>query len=85
MRNFEKDLHHRLIKFIPDLRTNLNLLNIDVSQSTKAHAHGSICLNVNINIEVASKYTVNNYRQVTGMVTGENFAFFIYRHFVKIL
>ena len=30
-------------------------------------------------------YTVNNYRQVTGMVTGENFAFFIYRHFVQIL
>ena len=30
-------------------------------------------------------YTVNNYRQVTGMVTGENFAFFIYRHFVEIL
>jgi hypothetical protein len=24
------------------------------------------------------RYTVNNYRQVTGMVTGENFAFFIY-------
>ena len=23
--------------------------------------------------------------QVTGMATGENFAFFIYRHFVKIL
>ena len=31
------------------------------------------------------RYTVNNYRQVTGMVTGENFAFFIYRHFVEIL
>ena len=31
------------------------------------------------------KYTVNNYRQVTGMTTGENFAFFIYRHFVEIL
>ena len=30
-------------------------------------------------------YTVNNYRQVTGVVTGENFAFFIYRHFVEIL
>ena len=30
-------------------------------------------------------YTVNNYRQVTGMVTGENFAFFIYRHFVETL
>ena len=30
-------------------------------------------------------YTVNNYKQVTGMVTGENFAFFIYRHFVEIL
>ena len=30
-------------------------------------------------------YTVNNYMQVTGMVTGENFAFFIYRHFVEIL
>ena len=29
--------------------------------------------------------TVNNYRHVTGMVTGENFAFFIYRHFVEIL
>jgi hypothetical protein len=29
--------------------------------------------------------TVNNYRQVTGVVTGENFAFFIYRHFVEIL
>ena len=29
--------------------------------------------------------TVNNYMQVTGMVTGENFAFFIYRHFVEIL
>ena len=29
--------------------------------------------------------TVNNYRQVTGMVTGENFAFFIYRHFVETL
>ena len=33
----------------------------------------------------AATYTVNNYRQVTGMVTGENFAFFIYRHFVEIL
>ena len=32
-----------------------------------------------------TRYTVNNYRQVTGMVTGENFAFFIYRHFVEIL
>ena len=30
-------------------------------------------------------YTVNNYMQVTGMDTGENFAFFIYRHIVKIL
>ena len=30
-------------------------------------------------------YTVDNYRQVTGMNTGENFAFFIYRHFVEIL
>ena len=30
-------------------------------------------------------YTVNNYRQVTGVATGENFAFFIYRHFVEIL
>ena len=30
-------------------------------------------------------YTVNNYRQVTGMVTGENFALFIYRHIVEIL
>ena len=29
--------------------------------------------------------TVNSNRQVTGMVTGENFAFFIYRHFVEIL
>ena len=30
-------------------------------------------------------FTVNNYMQFTGMVTGENFAFFIYRHFVEIL
>ena len=30
-------------------------------------------------------YTVNNYMQVTGIVAGENFAFFIYRHFVEIL
>ena len=30
-------------------------------------------------------YTVNNYMQVTGIATGENFAFFIYRHFVEIL
>ena len=30
-------------------------------------------------------YTVNNYMQVTGMTTGENFAFFIYKHFVEIL
>ena len=30
-------------------------------------------------------YTVNIYMQVTGMATGENFAFFIYRHFVEIL
>ena len=29
--------------------------------------------------------TVNNYMQVTGMTTGENFAFFIYWHFVEIL
>ena len=29
--------------------------------------------------------TVNNYMQVTGIATGENFAFFIYRHFVEIL
>ena len=34
---------------------------------------------------VFHKYTVNNYRQVTGIATGENFAFFIYRHFVEIL
>ena len=27
--------------------------------------------------------TVNNYRQVTGIATGENFAFFIYRHFIE--
>ena len=32
-----------------------------------------------------NRYTVNNYRQVTGMNTGGNFAFFIYRHFVEIL
>ena len=31
------------------------------------------------------KYTVNNYMQVTGIATGENFAFFIYRHFIEIL
>ena len=30
-------------------------------------------------------YTVNNYMQVTGIATGENFAFFIYRHFFEIL
>ena len=36
-------------------------------------------------IKVSKKNTVNNYMQVTGMVTGENFAFFIYRHFVEIL
>ena len=30
-------------------------------------------------------YTVNNYMQVTGIATGENFAFFIYRHFVEFL
>ena len=30
-------------------------------------------------------YTANDYMQVTGMATGENFAFFIYRHFVEIL
>ena len=30
-------------------------------------------------------YTVNNYMQVTGIATGENFAFFIYRHFVETL
>ena len=30
-------------------------------------------------------FTVNNYMQVTGMATGENFAFFIYWHFVEIL
>ena len=29
--------------------------------------------------------TVNNYMQVTGIATGENFAFFIYRHFVEII
>ena len=29
--------------------------------------------------------TVNNYMQVTGIATGENFAFFIYRHFVETL
>ena len=34
---------------------------------------------------MTEKCTVNNYRQVTGVVTGENFAFFIYRHFVEIL
>ena len=37
------------------------------------------------NVCIYQKYTVNNYMQVTGMVTGENFAFFIYRHFVEIL
>jgi hypothetical protein len=36
-------------------------------------------------LKMPSGYTVNNYMQVTGMVTGENFAFFIYRHFVEIL
>ena len=36
-------------------------------------------------LQSSKAYTVNNYRQVTGMVTGENFAFFIYRHFVEIL
>jgi hypothetical protein len=30
-------------------------------------------------------YTVNNYMQVTGIATSENFAFFIYRRFVEIL
>ena len=29
--------------------------------------------------------TVNNYMQVTGIATGENFAFFIYSHFAEIL
>ena len=37
------------------------------------------------NVDYRVDYTVNNYMQVTGMVTGENFAFFIYRHFVEIL
>ena len=32
-----------------------------------------------------NQYTVNNYMQVTGIATGENFAFFIYRHFVETL
>ena len=32
-----------------------------------------------------SIFTVNNYMQVTGITTGENFAFLIYRHFVEIL
>ena len=31
------------------------------------------------------KSTVNNYMQVTGIATGENFAFFIYRQFVETL
>ena len=54
-RNFFKGLTPKNNN-VHTLRTNLNLLNIDVSQSTKAHAHGSICLNVNINIDVASQY-----------------------------
>ena len=36
-------------------------------------------------VDLSAINTVNNYMQVTGMATGENFAFFIYRHFVKIL
>ena len=36
-------------------------------------------------LRIVGFYTVNNYMQVTGMATGENFAFFIYRNFVEIL
>ena len=39
----------------------------------------------NFYLPLARQYTVNNYMQVTGMVTGGNFAFFIYMHFVEIL
>ena len=35
-------------------------------------------------IKFIKQFTVNNYMQVTGIATGENFAFFIYRHFVEI-
>ena len=42
-------------------------------------------MNLDFNPEFNLEYTVNNYRQVTGIATGENFAFFIYRHFVEIL
>ena len=53
------------------------------------HLHEVI---TNINSAINSRYcqvvlrsTVNNYMQVTGIATGENFVFFIYRHFVEIL
>ena len=36
-------------------------------------------------IEIKPVSPKNNYMQVTGIATGENFAFFIYRHFVEIL
>jgi hypothetical protein len=38
-----------------------------------------------VGIKIQGDYTVNNYMQVIGIATGENFAFFIYRHFVEIL
>ena len=45
----------------------------------------SSILEIWVKIEYVNTYTVNNYMQVTGIATGENFAFFIYRHFVEIL
>ena len=54
------------------------------ARATELYVH-MIYQNIEIEEGIRIGYTVNNYMQVTGIATGENFAFFIYRHFVEIL
>ena len=62
------------------VKSSLNLTQNTTSVDIHIAKHRYVKSN-----ELIVLFTVNNYRQVTGMVTGENFAFFIYRHFVEIL
>ena len=54
------------------------------ARATELHVHMTY-QSIEIEGGIRIGYTVNNYMQVTGIATGENFAFFIYRHFVEIL
>ena len=62
----------------------------DKNRSKNPKTHSSVRDRPIVSIQAVKSlwvdhYTVNNYMQVTGIATGENFAFFIYRHFVEIL